>query len=99
MNLNEMWPNSTMAKQAAKASPWINTFKAKSLANEINRNYCESSLDPSRTDYVNFLPNLKTPEAPNSVANSRLENNNSTTKKYSFFLPEIKISYCQKQIL
>ena len=98
MNLNELWPHSTMVKQSTKSNSWINTFKAKSIANEINRTYCDTA-DPSRSDYVTYLPSLKTPEI--NASNSRLDNPNSTTKKntkkYSFFLPDIKISYCQKQ--
>lgn len=89
MNLNEMWPHSTMVKTTN--NNWINTFKAKSIANEINRNYCDST-DPSRLEYVSSLPNSKTPNSFES--NSRIDN-----KRYASFLPDVKISYCQRQLL
>lgn len=39
LNLNEIWPASTMYKVSIKENPWVTSFKAKSQANEINSTF------------------------------------------------------------
>lgn len=51
LNLNELWPASTMYKVSIKENPWVTSFKAKSQANEINssfRDNFDSSLSFTR---------------------------------------------------
>jgi hypothetical protein len=39
LNLNNLWPNSRMYKVSLKGNPWVNSFKAKILANELNSTF------------------------------------------------------------
>jgi hypothetical protein len=53
LNLNNLWPNSRMYKVSLKGNPWVNSFKAKILANELNSTF--------RLINYNY-PNLSSPE-------------------------------------
>ena len=110
MNLNEMWPNSNMIKTATKSNNWINTFKAKTIANEINKNYNELVDPSSRLEFVSLMPNNNTNnKIPNEIRNEsnlRINNNLDSNagsrldnKKYATILPDLKIAYCQKQMI
>ena len=110
MNLNEMWPNSNMIKTATKSNNWINTFKAKTIANEINKNYNELVDPSSRLEFVSLMPNNNTnnkiPNEIRSESNLRTNNNLDSNagsrldnKKYATILPDLKIAYCQKQMI
>ena len=72
MNLNEVWPASSMYKVTIKENPWVSSFKARSQANEINssfRDNFDSNLSFSRLHstgpkvktplQTNFFPNIK----------------------------------------
>lgn len=65
LNLNELWPSSRMYKVSIKGNSWVNSFKAKTYANEVNtnfRNTLESGYSSSRMDTkrnVTLLPNIK----------------------------------------
>lgn len=71
LNLNEVWPTSSMYRVTIKENPWVSSFKAKSQANEINSNFrdtFDSNLTFSRlnsnspmkkTFPNNFFPNIK----------------------------------------
>ena len=39
LNLHDLWPGSCMYKFSIKANPWVNSFKARSFANEVNTNF------------------------------------------------------------
>ncbi len=112
MNLNEMWPNSNMIKTATKSNNWINTFKAKTIANEINKNYNELVDPSSRLEFVSLMPNNnnnnKIPNEIRNDSNLRINNNNNLdsnagsrldNKKYTTILPDLKIAYCQNQMI
>lgn len=64
MNLNEMWPSSRMYKVSIKANPWVNSFKARTYANEVNTNfrntldYQNNRIETSKRN-VSLLPNIK----------------------------------------
>lgn len=65
LNLNELWPSSRMYKVSIKANPWVNSFKARTFANEVNTNfrntldsgYSSNRLDTKRN--ISLLPNIK----------------------------------------
>lgn len=73
LNLNDVWPASNMYKVTIKENPWVNSFKAKTQANEINNNFrdtFDSNLSFSRLHSTtavnlkkslqnNFFPNIK----------------------------------------
>ena len=65
LNLNEIWPASKMYKVTIKANPWVNSFKAKTIANEINSNFRDTfdSLSFSRLNSskkpINLFPSIK----------------------------------------
>ena len=72
LNLNEVWPTSSMYRVTIKENPWVSSFKAKSQANEINSNFrdtFDSNLTYSRLNASsplknktfpnNFFPNIK----------------------------------------
>jgi hypothetical protein len=64
LNLNEMWPSSRMYKVSIKANPWVNSFKARTYANEVNTNfrntldYPNNRIETSKRN-VSLLPNIK----------------------------------------
>lgn len=39
LNLYDLWPKSKMCKVTIKNNPWVNTFKARSFAHEVNNNF------------------------------------------------------------
>ena len=67
LNLNEMWPKSRMYKVSIKANPWVNSFKAKTHANEVNLSfrstlesgYTTNSRSNTAKRNVSLLPNIK----------------------------------------
>ena len=61
MNLNNLWPESRMYKITIKANPWVNSFKAKTFANEVNtsfRNTYDTNKFENRFSHRMF-PNIK----------------------------------------
>ncbi len=110
MNLIQEWPSSTMYKNSFNSNSWVNSFKAKAIANEINKNYCDTN-DSSRLEYVSFTnvpkssldnraeSNLKN-NFESTSTNSRIFGNNSRLETKSVLKPFLpNISYCQKQLL
>lgn len=73
LNLNEVWPASSMYKVTIKENPWVSSFKAKSHAHEISstfRDNFDSNLSFTRLHTSgtkksqnitqnNFFPNIK----------------------------------------
>lgn len=39
LKLNDSWPKSNMYKFSIQSNPWVNAFKERSYANEINSNF------------------------------------------------------------
>lgn len=111
MNLVEEWPSSTMYKNSINSTSWVNSFKAKATANEINKNYCDVN-DPSRLEYVPIANVNKSSSLENrnesnmksnldsSATNSRMFASNSRLEMKTVMKPLFPdISYCQKQML
>ncbi len=48
LNLYDLWPASRMVKFSIKANPWVNSFKARTFANEVNSNFrfINNALNP-----------------------------------------------------
>ena len=102
-----------MYKNSISSNSWINSYKAKAIANEINKNYCDFN-DSSRLEYIPITNFNVTKSSLENRADSNLKNNSESTPTNSKifgrnssrletksvlkpFLPNI--SYCQKQLL
>lgn len=82
LNLNEIWPASTMYKVSIKENPWVTSFKAKSQANEINSSFRD-----------NFDSNLSFTRLHSSTATAakvKASQHALTTASQATFFPNIR---------